>query len=98
MQPPRRHLGPFTLAARRPRVVDVVDEEFTFHLDLRTRELVDRGWAPDAARREALRQFGDLDDARDYCRHLGERKERRRMRLERLHVLRHDLMLALRTL
>jgi predicted permease len=75
-----------------------VDEEFAFHLDQLARELVGRGWAPDDARREARRRFGDLDDARDYCRRLGRRRERRLMRLERLQALRHDLVLALRGL
>jgi len=83
---------------RARHVETAVDEEFAFHLDLRARELVGRGWAPDAARHEARRQFGDLDDARAYCRHLGELQERRMQRLDRLHVLRDDLRLALRAL
>src|SRR5690349_8375058 len=89
---------PFAIEARRRPVQADVDDEFAFHLDLRTRELVERGWPPESARQEALRQFGDLEDARTYCRHLGERKERRLMWRERLQVVMHDLTLAVRTL
>jgi hypothetical protein len=47
------------------RVDRDVDEELAFHLDMRVRRLVDAGWSPDAARGEALRQFGDMDTVRD---------------------------------
>src|SRR5512133_2318505 len=43
-----------------------VDEELRFHLDMRVEALVALGYAPDAARTQALREFGDLDDARRY--------------------------------
>src|SRR5262245_19606779 len=43
-----------------------VDEELGFHLDMRVQSLVAEGLAPDAARRQALREFGDLEDARRY--------------------------------
>ena len=75
-----------------------VDDEFAFHLEMRTRDLVAHGWQPDAARREALRQFGDLDDARTYCQQLGQRRERHTMRKEFLGGLRQDLTFAARSL
>ena len=75
-----------------------VDDEFAFHLDMRTRELIADGWAPDAARREALRLFGDLEDARTYCQELGERRERRIMIIERFDAFRQDLTFAARAL
>ena len=48
---------PFTARAGRD-----VDDELAFHLDMRVRRLVDAGWSPEAAREEALRQFGDVTD------------------------------------
>jgi hypothetical protein len=46
------------------RVERNVDAELNFHLDMRTRRLVERGMEPAAARSEALRQFGDLSGVR----------------------------------
>ena len=43
-----------------------VDDELRFHLDMRIDALVSLGYSRDAARTEALREFGDLDDARTY--------------------------------
>ena len=36
-------------------VTQVVDDELAFHLEMRAQRLVALGWAPDVARREALR-------------------------------------------
>jgi putative ABC transport system permease protein len=44
----------------RVSVEQEVDEELTFHLEMRTRELIARGMDPAAARQEALRRAGDL--------------------------------------
>ena len=49
----------FRLALRRPRIETDVEDEVSFHLEMRVAELVARGWSPDAARAEALRRFGD---------------------------------------
>ena len=38
-----------------------MDAELTFHLEMVTRELVEGGMAPEAARAEALRRFGDVE-------------------------------------
>ena len=54
-----------------------VDAELRFHLDRRTEELVEQGMTPEAARREAVRQFGDLAYTRQYCRALDGRTEKR---------------------
>ena len=54
-----RRLFRFPWRTRRGVEADF-DEEVRFHLELRTRELVERrGMDPDSARVEALRQFGD---------------------------------------
>jgi predicted permease len=75
-----------------------VDDEFAFHLEMRTRELIAQGMRPDAAHAEALRMFGDMDDARRYCRDLSERREKRVMRIELWDGWRHDLTFAMRSL
>jgi hypothetical protein len=42
---------------------------------MRVEELIARGVSPEAARREAVRQFGDLEFTRQYCRTQDLRKE-----------------------
>ena len=41
-----------------------IDDEIEFHIDMLTRDLVAGGMAPDDARAEALRRFGDVDAIR----------------------------------
>lgn len=73
-----------------------LDAEFRFHLDMRAAELARSGLSPEDARAEALRQFGDIGDAWDYCRN----EDRQRMREYRfttwLGNLQRDLVLGLR--
>ena len=57
---------------RRGRVIADVHDELAFHLDMRTTELIATGLSPEAARAEALRQFGDVGDATTYCRRTGD--------------------------
>ena len=80
------------------RAAAAVEEEFAFHLDMRASELVSLGWEPEAARFEARRQFGDLDEARNFCKRTDERRERQTMRTELLDGLTQDVSFALRTL
>src|SRR5690242_6388486 len=61
---------------RRAQIVDAVDDELAFHLDMRTQRLIACGMAPDAARREAMRQFGDLESVRRDCVTFDEERER----------------------
>jgi predicted permease len=70
-----RRLFRFSVRSRTDIAGDVRDE-ISFHLEMRGRELVDRGWAPDAAAREARRQFGDVDTTAAYCRRLDVDKEK----------------------
>jgi len=75
-----------------------VDEELDFHLELLTREFVERGMGPAAARKAARRRMGDLASVRRICLDLGKRRERE-MRLTRwIDELRFDLRFALRQL
>jgi putative ABC transport system permease protein len=80
------------------RAAAAVEEEFAFHLDMRASELVSQGWEPEAARAEARRQFGDLDEARNFCKRTDERRERQTMRTELLGGLTQDASFAMRTL
>jgi putative ABC transport system permease protein len=82
----------------RARIARDIDDELRFHLEMRTQELRDRGLTTDAARREALRAFGDLDDARRYCRDLDARAARIARRTNHLEDFRQDLAYAWRTL
>ena len=83
---------------RRGRVVAEVQDEFAFHLEMRTSELIRNGLNPATARAEALRQFGNINDATSYCRRTGERREMRIMRTEWIAGVRQDITFALRTL
>jgi predicted permease len=75
-----------------------VEAELGFHLDMRTRELIDEGMAPERAREHALRRFGDYDRPREQCVEISKRRERRMARIEYLNELRQDLGYALRML
>src|SRR5688572_7415781 len=63
------------LRRQRAELRTEVDEELRVHLEMRVEELVAKGWSVDRARAEALRQFGDLEYTRRYCRSQHERKE-----------------------
>ncbi len=75
-----------------------VDEELAFHVDMRTRELVDRGLPPDVAREAVLRRFGDLDHARRQCVAIDQRRKRALARSEWARALRQDVAYAFRVL
>jgi predicted permease len=59
---------------RRPakRLKADIDEELRVHLEMRTDELRAQGLTGDAARKEAIRRFGDLEGTREYCREQDE--------------------------
>jgi putative ABC transport system permease protein len=89
----------FRFTSRSGREIDAdVGEEISFHLEMRVRELVERGWPVDAAQREARRQFGDVKRTATYCRRLDADKESG-MRLRRvIDELRQDLLYGWRML
>jgi predicted permease len=82
----------------RDSVAEQVDAELDFHLEMLTRELIERGMAPEAARAEALRRFGDLSTVRASCRKIGLERDRAEQRTEYLAELRQDAAHALRQL
>jgi putative ABC transport system permease protein len=53
-----------------------VDDEIAFHIEMRTRELIERGMDPTAAREEALRRAGDVNRLRTACVDLGRKRDR----------------------
>src|SRR5690348_4235393 len=80
------------------RVDRDVDDELAFHLDMRVRGLVDAGWTPEAARAEALRQFGDVTRVRDSCVAMDQQRERSMRRVNLVSEIVQDTVFALRTL
>jgi putative ABC transport system permease protein len=83
---------------RRRAVKAEVDEELSLHLEMRVNELIATGVAPDEARREALRQFGDLDGTREYCRRQDEEKENEMQRALLFEDFMQDLRIGMRSL
>ena len=75
-----------------------VEEEFAFHLDMRTSELIASGMEAEAARFEARRQFGDVDEAKAYCERTDKQREKQTMRTEWLEELAQDVRFAVRAL
>lgn len=75
-----------------------VDDELAFHLAMRTQQLTERGMDPEAARREALRQFGDLAQVRATLVTTDTERERTMRRSTMLEELGQDLRQALRQL
>src|SRR3954464_13074007 len=90
----RRLLRVFT---RRTMEQDA-DEEIRIHLDLRTKQLIGEGMSPSAARAEAERRFGEVDDERRRSRASAARQERRLRWRDSIVLLRGALRYALRTL
>jgi len=82
----------------RRRLESDVDEELALHMDLRAAELRAGGMSPEDARREALRQFGDLEYTRRYCREQDEGREDEMSRALIFEELLHDLKISLRGL
>ena len=82
----------------RTRIKRDIDEEFQFHLDMRVAELKARGISPEPARTEAMRRFGDMSDAREYCRVMDERFINEQQRRNWFTELGSDLQFAARQL
>ena len=51
-----------------------IDDELAHHLELCAEELIDQGWAPEEASREAARRFGDMEETRAYCAQMQVRR------------------------
>ncbi len=75
-----------------------VDDELALHIEMCVDELIEQGWAPDAARQEAIRQFGDVEQTRTYCTDMQTRRGRGERRSMVADDLRQDLVYAVRAL
>src|SRR4029453_16326361 len=75
-----------------------VDAELQFHIDARTDALVREGLTRDDARARALREFGDIDDAKEYIRRVDTDIEHQRRRRDYMSELRQDIAYGFRTL
>jgi predicted permease len=82
----------------RTSIEEEVDGELAFHVEMRTRELVERGLEPAAARAEALRRFGDVARVNATCRRIARQREREMRHAEYLDELGQDLRFAARQL
>src|SRR6185436_5430633 len=75
-----------------------VDDEVRFHLDMRTAELVRGGMSETVAREEAIREFGNIDFTKRYCRAQDQAGERAMRWSEWADELRQHVGDAIRTL
>lgn len=88
----------FRLALRRLNQTRAeVDDEVALHLELRTEQLISRGWSPEAARAEALRRFGNPSSRKTLHRAAALREDRMRIR-EWTESIVQDLHIAIRGL
>ncbi|HEX5437627.1 MAG TPA: ABC transporter permease [Gemmatimonadaceae bacterium] len=88
----------FRLAVGKHHVDRAVDEELAFHIEMRARKLMAAGLTPEAARAQALRQFGDMGAVRSECLTIDHQRERAVTRANHLENLRQDAAYAVRTL
>ena len=83
----------------RPDVRADVDDELNFHLAAKVDQLIAQGLDPDAARREAERQFGELNAVQEVGERLGhDREKQHARRRDYWSGCAQDLRYALRTL
>ncbi|MBY0497316.1 MAG: ABC transporter permease [Cyanobacteria bacterium] len=83
---------------RRKNVPSEVDEELRVHIEMRVDELVASGMSREDATREAMRQFGDLEATRRYCREQDETRENVMQRTLSIQDLGQDVRIAIRSL
>ena len=88
----------FRLYRGRGDIEEDLDAEIAFHLAAKTEALVASGMNPAAARDEALRQFGDLRDARRQLAAIDRRDTDRRLFADRLEATWYDVRFAARGL
>ena len=75
-----------------------VDEEIAFHIEMRTRELVDKGLDPRIAREMVLARLGDADRLKRTCVDLGRKRDREMRLTQWLEEVGHDVTFAVRQL
>src|SRR4030095_5326315 len=75
-----------------------VDEEIAFHIEMRTRELVDKGVDPRIAREMVLARIGDATRLKRTCVDLGRKRDREMRLAQWIEELRDDVRFAVRQL
>ncbi len=88
----------FRITRFRSDVARDIGDEIQFYIDMRVEELVQEGWDPAAAEKEALKAFGDRGRVEAECRTLSQEVDRRRRRTEWLGSLASDIKLVARDL
>lgn len=88
----------FSLSIGRKRWADEVEEEILTHLSIRAERLVALGMTPQAAKDEAIRRFGPLEESRKQMIEAANHREQYLRRRESFSELRQDLGFAARTL
>src|SRR4051812_16739780 len=81
-----------------PKLDADITEEIEFHIQILTDRNIARGLAPDAARAQAITEFGDLTRARDAMMAIGTSQERAHRRAEFAGNLWQDMRHAARRL
>jgi putative ABC transport system permease protein len=82
----------------RSRLAREIDDEIAFHLATRVDQLVAGGMTMDDAKRQAMRQFGDVDVVRQGMFTLSRQREAALHRASLMSDLRQDLVFGIRTL
>lgn len=75
-----------------------IDDELAFHVEMRTRELVERGLDPKTARDTVLSRIGDLGRLKRTCVDLGRKRDRKMRITQWLDERKADIKFALRQL
>ncbi len=83
---------------RRDEIRTDISDEFRFHLDMRTDELMRDGLTEADARTQALREFGNVSAGADACARHDDRVERRRRFGQTAEELKQDAIIGLRLL
>lgn len=74
-----------------------VDDELAYHFERRIQQNIASGMTPEAARRAALRRFGDVDGVRETCERLLIEDRRAEARRDWFDDLRLDARFAIRS-
>ncbi len=77
-------------------ISDEVTNELDFHVEMRTRELVNGGMDREAARAAALARFGDLRAVNKRCRTIAKGRDRKMRWRDWLEEMGQDFVFALR--
>ncbi|HEX5071302.1 MAG TPA: ABC transporter permease [Vicinamibacterales bacterium] len=73
-----------------------IDRELSFHLEMRARELMDRGMTAAEARIQAQRRFGNYDESRQECVDIDDRRRQHMRRTQYWTEFLQDLAYAFR--